>query len=75
MNTEQPAPAEKKKRTLPAALQAFKFQKGHKRATKPAVAPGATPAAAASPKATVTAANARAVTVKRHDSVLSWLGL
>jgi hypothetical protein len=54
----------KKKRTLPAALAKFKFQKGHKRGVKPA-----------SPEKTVTAANASAVTVKRHDSVLSWLGL
>jgi hypothetical protein len=51
------------KRKLPAALEKFKFQKGHKRSP------------AASPKATVTAANAGAVTIRRHDSLLSWLGL
>ena len=40
LDESQPAPA-KKKRTLPAALAKFKFQKGHKRATKPASAPAA----------------------------------
>ena len=65
-------PAEKKKRTLPAALKAHQFQKGHKRATKPAAAPTPT-TPAATPKSDVTAANAGAVTVRRVG-VLEWLG-
>jgi hypothetical protein len=62
---------QKKKRTLPAALRAYqlkkgeKLQKGQKRGTTPA----------ASPETKVTAANAGAVTVRRHTNVLSWLGL
>lgn len=71
--SEPTAEPQKKKRTLPEALRAHQFQKGHKRATKPASAPKTeTPAATSQP--TIAAANARAVTV-RHTSVLGWLGL
>ena len=49
----------KKKRTLPAALAKFKFQKGHKREAKPAPSPApATPAASQS---------------RRSVGVLAWM--
>lgn len=61
---------EKKKRTLPAALAQFKFQKGHKRGAKP-VPPQADKT---SPKTAVTTANAGAVTTRRVG-LFEWLGL
>ena len=70
MNEETPKP----KRALPAHLAAFKLkpgekiQKGQKRGAPGTVTP------AASPAATVRAANAGAVTTRRVG-VLEWLGL
>jgi hypothetical protein len=74
MEPNPPTPP-KVKRTLPEALRRHQFQKGQKpppRKAKPAAPGTVTPAAM--PEATVTAANAGAVTVRRVG-LLQWLGI
>ena len=68
MSDTAPTPELKKKRTLPAALAKFKFQKGHKRVVKPKTPAASQPTTpAASPKVA-----SAAVTVRRVG-LLEWL--